>query len=82
MVFVEADLDPKNGFDAGLFCREREFHRAMQIAGVREGDGGHAVLFGQLHNGRRGKRGIQKGVMAVNPQGNVIIADCGLRIAD
>src|ERR1039458_8080665 len=69
---LQVDLDPKDRFDAGLFCRQYKFNRPMQIPGVGERDSGHSMLFGEAHDRRRGERGIQKRIMAVDPQRDVI----------
>ena len=38
----------ENRFDAGLLCRLDELHRAVQVAGVGQCHGRHAVLLGQF----------------------------------
>src|ERR1035441_6365678 len=69
---LQVDLGPKDRFDAGVFCRQYKFNRAMQIPGVGERDSGHSMFFGEAHNRGRSERGIQKRIMAVDPQRDVI----------
>ena len=68
---AHAHLSAEDRFDARLLCRLHELHRAVQVAGVREGDSGQAVLFCQFDNGRGRERGIEKRIVAVHAKRNV-----------
>ncbi len=52
---VDGNLGAENRFDAGLVCGLREFHRAMKVADVGEGNRGEAMLLGEIDDGGWGK---------------------------
>jgi len=67
---LQVDLDPKDRFDAGLFAATRiqPRHANSPVSVVRQRTF-HVV--GESHNRGRGERGIQKRIMAVDPQWDV-----------
>ena len=80
--FAQAQFRTEDRFDAGLLRGLHKFNRTVEVAGVGEGDGGHAVLLRQLHDLRRREHGIQKRVMALHAQRRVILRHRSSRRTD
>ena len=70
-VVVHPQFRSEDRLDARVFRRLGELYRAVQIADVGQGNGRNPVLLGAVCDGRGRKRGIEKGVVTANAQGNV-----------
>ena len=68
---VPFEFGADDGFDPRLGSRLGEFHRAMQVALVGQGDCGKLVALGQANYGVNRERGVQKGVTTVDVERNV-----------
>lgn len=68
---IDAEFGAENGFNAGGFGSVRKIDGAMEIADIREGDGGEMVLSGEVDDRLGGKRGIEERVVAMDAKGNV-----------
>ncbi len=68
---ADAHFSAKDRLNARLPCRLHELNCPVQVARVGERDGGQAVMPGQFDNGHRGERGIEKGIVTVDVDGDV-----------
>ena len=67
---VHAQFSAEDRLEGRLLCRLHELHRAVQVARVRERDGGQAVPLCQCDDGRGRERGIEKRIVAVRAKRN------------